>query len=145
MGLVIPGDVVSSSRIHAWAFLVGGGAGFLEWSAQYHPGVPSDAEPQATILRQKQVLREFLEGFEFVEMRRFTGFDGAGREPSTTASAWATAIAEPGRQYALYLSRSSCGHPVGRLVQRVLRPRPRQPPGLCSTWTSPPAATGSNG
>jgi hypothetical protein len=106
MGLVMTGDVVGSSRIHAWAFLVGGGAGFLEWSAQYHPGVPSDAEPQATILRQKKVLKDFLRGFDFVKMHRFAGFAGVAGEPTTSAGAWATAIAEPGAQYALYFSRS---------------------------------------
>ncbi len=104
MGLVYSGDVVSSSRIHAWAFLTGGGGGFLEWSAHYHPGTSEITEPQATILRQKKILKNFLYGFDFSRMYRFTGFQGVAQEPSTSPGA---ASAEPGAQYALYLSRSS--------------------------------------
>ncbi len=84
----------------------GGGAGFMEWSANYAPGEPSDAPPQSEILLQKKRLKDFITGFEFARMLRFTGFDGVAREPSQSAGAWATAIAEPGRQYALYLSNS---------------------------------------
>jgi hypothetical protein len=124
MGLVVSGDVVAASRIHAWAFLVGGGGGFLEWSAQYHPGAPSDYGPQATILAQKKVLRDFLEAFDFAGMRRFTGFGGVGQEPSVTPSAWATAIAETGRQYALYLSHSSAVTVAGDWYNGYYAPDP---------------------
>jgi hypothetical protein len=108
MGLVMSGDFVAQSRIHAWSFLTGGGAGFLEWSAHYHPAGPAaPGEPQATILRQKKVLRDFLYGFAFEKMHRFTGFRGAAAGPTAEPAAWATAIAEPGNQYALYLNHSS--------------------------------------
>jgi hypothetical protein len=107
MGLVMTcQDKVSASRIHAWAFMVAGGGGFMEWSANYCPGTPGTIEPQPTVLQQKKVLREFLEGFDFARMRSYKGFSGVHQKPALTETAWATAIAEPGKQYALYLSHS---------------------------------------
>ena len=124
MGLVYSGDMVSSSRIHAWAFLTGGGGGFLEWSAHFHPSSSALGEPQATILRQKKTLKGYLHGFAFARMYRFTGFQGVGREPATAPSAWATSIAEPGRQYALYLSHSSAVLPGGDWYNGHYAPAP---------------------
>jgi hypothetical protein len=111
MGLVMTcQDKVSASRIHAWAFMVAGGGGFMEWSANYCPGTPGTIEPQPTVLQQKKVLRDFLEGFDFANMRSFKRFQGVHQEPAYTETAWATAIAEPGKQYALYLSHSFAAH-----------------------------------
>jgi hypothetical protein len=102
-------DHVSSSRIPAWAFLTGGGAGYLEWSANYHPKTPKGTPPQEKVLRQFRVLKDFLYGFDFAKMYRFTDFGGVKQAPSEKPSAWAAAIAQKGKQYALYLSRS-CVH-----------------------------------
>jgi hypothetical protein len=81
-------------------------------------------EPQARILEQKRVLKDFLSSFDFLRMFRFTGFRGAAQEPSTTPAAWVSAIAETGRQYALYLSHSCAVLPGGDWYNGWYAPAP---------------------
>jgi len=104
--LCIQGDGVSSDRIHSWAFLAGGGAGYLGWSANYHPLTPGGVEPQSEVNRQKKILKDFLYGFDFVKMRRFMDFSGVENHPSDKDTVWAEAMAEPGKQYAMYINHS---------------------------------------
>lgn len=114
---------VDASRVHAWPFMVAGGAGCLEFNDDFDSQAPAGRERTAQILRQRGILRRFIESFDFVRMSRFTGFSGIEKSPLRDKSgtsgpnqggltveelnrAWATAMAQPGRQYALYVSHS---------------------------------------
>lgn len=123
---------VDSSRIHAWPFMVAGGAGCLEFNDDFDSQAPAGRERTAEILRQRGVLRTFLESFDFVRLRPYTTFTGinstalrdraaatgqkqAPRPVSELNQAWGTAMAEPGRQYALYLSHSYIATATARI------------------------------
>ena len=78
--------------------MLGGGAGFINLNGEYCRGQESGGRvTQEKIVPQKKVLRDFIESFDFVRMARFTHFSGM---PS---DAFASAIAEKGKQYGLYL------------------------------------------
>ncbi len=123
---------VDSSRIHAWPFLVAGGAGVLEFNDDFDSQAPAGRERTEEILRQRGVLRKFIESFEFTRMRPFQDFGGIQPAPLRERSAatgakqapvrvedlhraWGTALAEPGRQYALYVSHSYVGSAPARI------------------------------
>ena len=123
---------VDSSRVHAWPFLTAGGAGVLEFNDDYDSQAPAGRERTAEILRQRGIARKFIESFEFVRMRPFTKFTGINstpvRErpiasgatpppprPEDLNQPWGTAMAEPGRQYALYVSHSYIGSAQARV------------------------------
>jgi len=98
---------VDASRVHAWAFLIAGGAGFMEYNDDYDPDKPAGGPITTNILRQKKVLLDFLYGFDFISMRHYSGFSGVNHEAiRDTADIWATAMAEPGKQYAMYINYS---------------------------------------
>lgn len=100
---------VDASRVHSWAFLLGGGAGFMEFNDDYDSQAPEGREETQTILHQKKLLMDFMDGLDLVRMRRYRDFEGVAKDPGredSAATAWASAIAEPGKQYALYISRS---------------------------------------
>jgi hypothetical protein len=85
-------------RVEGWWFMLGGGAGFINLNGEYCRGQESGGRvTQEKIVPQKKVLRDFIESFDFVRMARFTHFSGM---PS---DAFASAIAEKGKQYGLYL------------------------------------------
>ncbi|MFZ5831482.1 MAG: alpha/beta hydrolase [Planctomycetota bacterium] len=118
---------VDSSRVHAWPFMVAGGAGVLEFNDDFDSQAPAGRERTAEILRQRGILRKFIESFDFTRMRRFTGFSGidampkrerAGADrtpPADLNRAWGTAMAETGRQYALYVSHSYVSSATARV------------------------------
>jgi hypothetical protein len=100
---------IDASRVHAWPFMVAGGAGCLEFNDDFDSQAPAGRERTVEILRQRGILRKFIESFDFVRMSHFTDFAGIGRNAirnDKTGKAWGTAMAEPGRQYALYVSHS---------------------------------------
>lgn len=100
---------VDSSRIHSWAFILAGGAGFMEFNDDYDSQAPGGRELTRVILGQRKRLMEFMDTLDFIGMQHFTGFAGLRRNAAAGAGsgeAWATGIAEPGKQYALYLSHS---------------------------------------
>jgi hypothetical protein len=85
-------------RLEGWWFLLGGGAGVIHLNGEYHRGQEAGgADTRETIAPQRRVLREFVEGLDLAGLARFEGvFD-------LPAGAIASALAEPGRQYAVYL------------------------------------------
>jgi hypothetical protein len=85
-------------RIEGWWFLLGGGAGVIHLNGEYHRGQEQGgAATRERILPQRRVLREFVEGLDLAGLSRFEGVSGLA--PGTRSSA----LAEPGRQYAVYL------------------------------------------
>lgn len=101
-----------ASRVHSWAFMLAGGAGFMEFNDDFDSEAPAGRAVTRTILQQRKVLRDFMERLNYERMYRFTDFGGVGKSPSRddkTGLAWATAIAETGKQYALYVSHSYSG------------------------------------
>jgi hypothetical protein len=111
---------------------VAGGAGALEFNDDFDSQAPAGRERTAEILRQRGVLRKFIESFEFTRMQPFKDFSGiksaplreragstggknAAARPEDLNQAWGTAMAEPGRQYALYVSHSYVGSATARI------------------------------
>src|SRR5512139_2275207 len=96
-GLVKP-YTVDDVRIEGWWFLLGGGAGTINLNGEYHRGQETGGpDTRERIVPQRKVLKDFVESFALASMERFAGVDGV------PAGAFASALAEPGRQYALYL------------------------------------------
>jgi hypothetical protein len=101
------GDTVY--RVHAWEFVLAGGAGYsnLDYSftAETEDGSAPVNPPQpgggsAALRRQLQVLKDFIHGLEFVRMKP----DG-GVVKSVSKGVTARALTEPGKQYAIYFAR----------------------------------------
>ena len=95
-------DVVAISRLEAWEFMVGGGAGFNQLNGYFVPSNPSgENEYNRKILTGLRNLRTFLESFDFVKMTR-------DRETVRKSSIGANInmISEKGRQYAMYIHHS---------------------------------------
>ena len=107
------GNEIDQSRVEAWEFLVGGGAGFIQLNGHFgllnglKDQFPLNPTAQGTstsaLFAQLKVLRKFIEGFDFIRMARCKEI---GVQP---AGAFVSAIAEPGRQYALYLHHARYG------------------------------------
>ncbi len=96
-GLVKP-YTVDDVRVEGWWFLVGGGAGTINLNGEYHRGQETGGpDTRERIVPQRKVLKDFVESFDLASMERFGGVDGV------PAGAFASALAERGRQYALYL------------------------------------------
>ena len=96
-GLVKP-YTVDDVRVEGWWFMLGGGAGFIHLNGEYYRGQETGGpDTQTRIVPEKMILRDFMESLDLVGLRRFTGLGGI------PAGAIASAIAEPGRQYAVYL------------------------------------------
>jgi hypothetical protein len=96
-GLVKP-YLLDHVRVEGWWFMVGGGAGFINLNGEYFRGNESgSADTRDVIVPQKKALKTFMESIAFVRMTRFTGYSGL------PAGVVASAIAEEGRQYALYM------------------------------------------
>ncbi|MBX9622350.1 MAG: hypothetical protein K2X82_00895 [Gemmataceae bacterium] len=95
---------VAASRVEAWEFMVGGGAGFNHLNGRFTAADPrGDTPDNAEVLRGLKNLKEFLEGFEFVKMHRDAKLVAGG----VPKGAFCRAIGEPGRQYAVYLHHST--------------------------------------
>jgi hypothetical protein len=105
-------DILGAARAEAWEFLVGGGAGFIQFSCDYsfnHYGFHFPINPSASgtqtldVLAQKKILKQFMESFDFIKMSPIVvqGIPG---------SAYSRAIAEAGRQYAFYIHHSQTLH-----------------------------------
>jgi hypothetical protein len=90
---------VAESRAESWYGMVGGLAGFIQLNSDFSTFNPSGrgTSTEDTILPQKQVLMKFMNSLDFIKMQKFTGFTVAD------SMVLARGIAEPGKQYALYL------------------------------------------
>ncbi len=96
-GLVKP-YTVEDVRVEGWWFMLRGGAGFVSLNGEYRRGQESGGkDTQAIIVPQKKVLKDFIYSFDLAGMTRFSDFDGVPQD------AFASAIAEPGKQYAFYI------------------------------------------
>jgi hypothetical protein len=118
-------------RTEAWEFILAGGAVYdnLDYSFSVaHPDgtAPFTKSPGGggpALRHQLQLLKQFIESFDFVRM---TPDRSIIRSSPTGATAWA--LAEPGRAYAVYLKEGSGGAltlkvPPGRYTAEWLNPR----------------------
>ncbi len=101
-----PGDAVADSRLEAWEFMVGGGAGFNQlnglFTAEDPAGNTPDNERLLTALRS---LKQFLGSFQFDRMVPDRGFVVSGMDRETHYRG----LSEYGRQYALYIHHGEGG------------------------------------
>ena len=89
---------VEEVRLEGWWFMLGGGAGCINLNGEYYSGQETGGkDTQTKIVPQKKILLDFMNSLNLAGLSRFTDFNGV---PS---DAFASAIAEPGKQYALYL------------------------------------------
>jgi hypothetical protein len=95
-------------RIEAWEFIVAGGglfnhldysfvAGHEDGTFVYPEKQPGGGSP--VFRRQMRILRDFINGFEFVKLKP----DHTVIQGSVPKGTWRGALAEPGRAYAIYL------------------------------------------
>lgn len=88
---------VSAVRLGAWEFMVGGGAGHINLNGEYYRGQETGgADTHNGIVPQTKVLRNFLNSFDYIRMRRLTDYSAP---PGTVSSA----LGENGKQYAFYI------------------------------------------
>ena len=101
------GDTVY--RTHAWEFILAGGAVYSNLDYSFTPDAEDGSakvnSPQpggggAELRQQLKVLKDFTHGFDFVRMKPDTAAVSAAPKGVTVR-----ALAEPGRQYAVYFSR----------------------------------------
>jgi hypothetical protein len=108
------GDTVGASRVEAWEFMVGGGAGFNQLNGLFTPDDPAGNTPQnARLLGGLRSLKTFLESFRFVSMVPDRGFVVSGFEPYTHYRG----LSEYGKQYALYIHHSEGGDGAAYVVK----------------------------
>jgi len=93
------GDVVAASRIEAWEFMLGGGAGFNQLNGCFTAVNPAGDDPDNhKILGGLKSLKKFIEEMDFAAMTR-DNRTIRGLTPGGSANG----ISEPGRQYAFYI------------------------------------------
>ena len=94
---------VEESRAESWYGMVGGLAGFIQLNSDFSTANPSGkgTGTQDTILPQKRVLMDFMNSLDFIKMGKFTGYR------ISDSLVLARGIAEPGKQYAIYLFHGS--------------------------------------
>jgi hypothetical protein len=94
---------VEESRAESWYGMVGGLAGFIHLNSDFSTFNPSGAGTgtQDSILPQKRILMDFMNSLDFIKMEKFTDF------VLPDSLVLCRGIAEPGRQYALYLFHGS--------------------------------------
>jgi hypothetical protein len=93
-----PSYTADDVRLEGWWFLLQGGAGVINLNGEYYHGHESGGEKtQNIIVPQKKILQDFIGSLDLRGLSRFTDFSGV------PAGAVAVALAEPGKQYALYL------------------------------------------
>jgi hypothetical protein len=143
------GDTVY--RVHAWEFLLAGGVVYdnLDYSftADTEDGTmqvtpPTPGGGGRTLRRQLKVLKDFVESLDFVHMK-----PDRALLKSLPNGLSAYALAEPGKQYAVYLSRVVAEKGAdGKETGRFFDPQPGKsatvtlalPPGTYSLdWLDP--------
>jgi hypothetical protein len=108
---------VEETRVEGWYGMVGGLAGLIHLNSDFSVKNPtaSGTGTQTYILPQKQVLKNFMYSLDFIRMVKFTGFG------VLNSDAVASAIAETGKQYAIYVfhgSRKIVEWPQGATADR---------------------------
>jgi hypothetical protein len=94
---------VEESRVEGWYGMLGGLAGLIHLNSDFSTFNPSakGTSTETEILPQKRVLLQFMHSLDFVKMTKFTEFQAANSGVLTRA------IAEPGKQYAVYFFHGS--------------------------------------
>ncbi|MCX8107340.1 MAG: DUF4038 domain-containing protein [Verrucomicrobiae bacterium] len=100
-GALVKPYTVDDVRVEGWWFMLRGGAGFINLNGEYYRGNETGGDlTKKYLIPQKMILRQFLESFDLLSMKPFA-------EVKLPASGGqAVALAEPGRQYAVYLFRA---------------------------------------
>jgi len=115
------GDKIADTRVEAWEFMVGGAAGFMQLNGLYSTmNAAAEGTEIDTVLDVFVDLRKFLESFNLFTMRRDRSF--IVKVPS---DAFASAVSEPGREYAFYIHHSTCHDPFHAVPERVSSRSPR--------------------
>ncbi len=97
------GDKVGASRVEAWEFIVGGGAGFNHLNGRYTVADPAGKTPDnAQVLTALRNLKDFIYSFDFLKMRKDKSFIVTKVPPG----AYRRSISQPGEQYAVYQHHS---------------------------------------
>ncbi len=93
------GDKIADSRVEAWEFIVGGGAGFNQLSGLYTVADPAGktAENEALCGALKNLV-QFMSGFDFIRMSQ----DRSLTTGDSLSLVHTRGISDPGRQYAFY-------------------------------------------
>ena len=95
-------DVVASSRLESWEFIIGGGAAFNQLNACFTVPNPGGDDPENhRILNGLRNLRSFIESMDFAKMRR-----DRGTVYSILPGGSVNGISERGKQYAFYVHHS---------------------------------------
>ena len=98
------GDKIADSRVEAWEFIVGGGAGFNQLNGLFTAENPTGKSPESEqLLGALENLKRFIYSFNFVRMAPDRRFLVSG----VTSPEYHRAISEPGKQYALYIHHSA--------------------------------------
>jgi hypothetical protein len=93
------GDIVAASRVEAWEFVVGGGAGFNQLNGRFVPGDPAGRTPDnAQVMGALRNLRQFMYSFDFLKMHPGKSFVANG----LPGGVYCRGMSEEGEQYALY-------------------------------------------
>jgi hypothetical protein len=93
------GDKVGASRVEAWEFMVGGGAGFNHLNGVFTVENPGGKTPDnAQVLGALKNLKQFLQSFDFLKMHPDKSYLVRG----LPADSYCRGMSEPGQQYALY-------------------------------------------
>jgi hypothetical protein len=90
---------IEETRVEGWYGMLGGLAGLIHLNSDFSTKNPtaSGTDTRTKVLPQKQVLMSFMYSLDFIRMAKFVNFGVLHSE------ALGSAIAEPGKQYALYL------------------------------------------
>jgi hypothetical protein len=93
------GDKIGDSRVEAWEFIVGGGAGFNQLNGLYTVEDPAGKAPDnAQILGALKNLKDFIYSVDFLKMSPGVSFVVGG----IPTGVYCRGISETGKQYALY-------------------------------------------
>jgi hypothetical protein len=97
------GDRIGASRVEAWEFIIGGGAGFNHLNGLFSTINPSAVNSgNEPVLQALQNLMNFIDRFDLIRMHP----DPAFIEGDLPDGAFIRGINEPGKQYAVYLHHS---------------------------------------
>jgi hypothetical protein len=96
-------DPVADSRVEAWEFIVGGGAGYNHLNGVFTAANPSGkSRDNDRVLTALKNLKRFMEELDFSRMRADMSFLASWMPPGV----FCRGMSEPGKRYALYLHHS---------------------------------------
>jgi hypothetical protein len=99
------GDSIGDSRVEAWEFIVGGGAGFNHLNGRYTVANPSGNTPDnIKVCNSLKALKNFIYSFDLTKIEPDRKFVTGGIPNNTFYSG----MSWPGNQYALYIHHSQC-------------------------------------